>query len=273
MSAVLSVKTNLVAVPAYDYEINNVDLGGGVEYTESGSDIIPSGGTLLGEPMDTWYAGDSEATFGIGVVEVGGSDVTSAVVGSTITFTMNPSGLTNVPLTFAPNTTSTTKEFNVTVSGTGTTAILPQVGKTANKSFTPYTTSGTGHVTNRYKQLGNANVSISVASSGFDELVTNTHIDKTVKPLLPISGKQVGFAITRQSSGSGNTAVITGDIFYEKMGYKDKSFTIDFSDWFDYSANTFAPKSTLPSSVLDTTNTVGAVVTIKNLVPTLGARG
>ena len=271
MSAVLSVKTNLVTVPVYDYGINNVDLGGEIEYAESSSDIIPSGGL---QPMEVVYAGDPGSTFSLGVVQVDGSDVTSSVVGSTTTFTIGSSGLTSVPFTFTTNGAAPVKEFDVTISGTGTTAILSQVNKTSDGANpVAYTGANTSSVTNRYKQLGNADVSISIASSGFDEQVTNTHTAKTVKPLLPTSGKQVGFAITRQSDNSGNTAVITGDIFYEKMGYKDKSFTIDFSNWFDYSANTFALKSTLPSSVLDTTNTVGTVVTIKNLVATLGARG
>ena len=271
MSAVLSVKTNLVTVPAYDYEITTGELGGGIEYTEGSSDIVPSGGL---QPMDVVYGGDPGSTFSVDVAQVNGSDVTSSVVGSTTTFTMNPSGLTNIPLTFAANADATVKEFDVTISGTGTTAILSQVNKTSDGANpVAYAGANTSSVTNRYKQLGNADASISVISSGFDTQASNSHLAKTVKPLLPTSGKQIGFTIIRQSTASSNTAVITGDIFYEKMGYKDKSFTIDFSDWFDYSTNTFALKSTLPSSVLDTTNTVGAVVTIKNLVPTLGDRG
>ena len=119
--------------------------------------------------------------------------------------------------------------------------------------------------------MGNADASINITSSGFNAQVSNTHVTKTVKPLLPTSGRQVGFLIVRNGSGSTNTARITGDIFYEKMGYESKNFDIDFEDWFDYdnSGKVFTVKSTLPSGVLNTTNTIGAVVTIKNIVPTV----
>ena len=269
MSAVLSVKTNLVTVPAYDYEITTGELGGGIEYTEGSSDIVPSGGL---QPMDVVYGGDPGSTFSVDVAQVNGSDVTSSVVGSTTTFTMNPSGLTNIPLTFAANADAPVKEFDVTISGTGTTAILSQVNKTSGGADpVTYTGANTSSVTNRYKQLGNADASINITSSGFNAQVSNTHVTKTVKPLLPTSGRQIGFLIVRNGSGSTNTARITGDIFYEKMGYESKNFDIDFEDWFDYdsSGKVFTVKSTLPSGVLSTTNTIGAVVTIKNIVPTV----
>ena len=269
MSAVLSVKTNLVTVPAYDYEINTGELGGGIEYAESSSDIVPSGGL---QPMDVVYTGDPGSTFEVSAEQVGVGDQTDDIVGSTNVFTIGSSGFTNIPLTLAPNEATPVKYIDVIISGTGTTAILSQVNKTSDGANpVAYTGANTSSVTNRYKQLGNADASINITSSGFNAQVSNTHVTKTVKPLLPTSGRQVGFLIVRNGSGSTNTARITGDIFYEKMGYESKNFDIDFEDWFDYdnSGKVFTVKSTLPSGVLNTTNTIGAVVTIKNIVPTV----
>jgi len=266
MSAVLSVKTILVDVPEYDHVIDGVDLGGGTEDVTSGSDIIPSGGTPPDEPMDTWYAGDAGSTFGISVTEVGGSAVTTEVVGTTTTFTMDASGLQNVPLTFSANQSGNTKEYDVTISGTGTTAILSQVKKTNDgNAHVPYSGSNTSSVVNRYKQLSNTNVSIITQGGGNNWSRNGGDPDKTKtdSPLSTISGKDT-FTFTRNCTGniqkkpgapttfdtvndegviitvknlalttSTVTGTITGDIFYERMGYETKTFTLDFNDWFE----------------------------------------
>ena len=266
MSAVLSVKTILVDVPEYDHVIDGVDLGGGTEDVTSGSDIIPSGGTPPDEPMDTWYAGDAGSTFGISVTEVDGSVVTTEVVGTTTTFTMDASGLQNVPLTFSANQSGNTKEYDVTISGTGTTAILSQVKKTnGGNAHVPYSGINTSSVVNRYKQLSNTNVSIITQGGGNNWSRNGGDPDKTKtdSPLSTISGKDT-FTFTRNCTGniqkkpgapttfdavndegviitvknlalttSTVTGTITGDIFYERMGYETKTFTLDFNDWFE----------------------------------------
>jgi len=279
MSAVLSVKTILVDVPEYDYVVDGVDLGGGTEDVTSGSDIIPSGGVgtyddteYSDEPFDIVFSGSDGAEVTIEVTEVSGdTDVTTEATGnnSSTVYTMSDLGFVNIPLGFEPSTT--TKEFDVTISGVNTTAILSQVEKTSTGAHTPYSGASTSSATNRYIQLGSTDVNVDIISTGFDTETSNDHTTKTAGPLSSISGREVGFTIIREDSNSNNKAKITGDIFYERMGYKTKTFTLDFEDWFDYDENNknFTVKPTLPSSVLDTTNTVGAVVTIKNLTPTV----
>jgi len=268
ITAALNIKVQIMDLPEYDYVIDGVDLGGGTEDVTSGSDVIPSGGTPPDEPMDTWYAGDAESTFGVSVTEVGGVDVTTEVVGTTTTFTMGASGLQNIPLTFLENQTATTKEYDVVISGTGATAILSQVKKTSGGAHVPYAGVGTSSVTNRYIQLGSTDVNIDITSIGWDTLTSETHNTKTAPPLSSISGRQIGFEIIRHDSvDSDNAAKITGDIFYEKMSYEDLDIEINFEDWFEIVSRNFAPKAVPPSSVLSITNAKGAVVTIANLTP------
>jgi|21_taG_2_1085346.scaffolds.fasta_scaffold01428_3 hypothetical protein len=267
MSAVLSVKTVLVTVPTYTHVVDGVDLGGGIDGVVSSSDMIPSGGTPSDELVDLLVEGDEGATFGVGVAEVGGGDATAAVVGTgSPTYTIDASGLQNIPLTFSSNQTGSTKQYDVTISGTGTTAILSQVRKTSGgAAYTPYSGGNTSSAVNRYKQLGNANVSIITEGGGTNWTRDGGNVNKT-KTAAPLSsnsdkdtftfvrdrganiktksGSPTTFDTTNSkgavvsiknlsTSVNGTDGTITGDIFYEKIGYETITFTLDFNDWFE----------------------------------------
>ena len=273
MSAVLSVKTILVDVPDYEYVIDGVDLGGGTEDVTSGSDMIPSGGagTYDGveyseEPFDIVFSGSNGADVTIEVTEVsGGTNVTTEATGNdnTTVYTVDTSGFVNIPLGFELSTT--TKEFDVTISGTGTTAILSQVKKTSGGSHTAYSVANSSSVTNRYIQLGSTDVDVIIQDGGADWTRNGGDASRTKSgsPLSTTSSKD-SFTFTMNYTGdiqkksgapttfdttnsegvvvtvknlalttNGVTGTITGDIFHERMGYKTKTFTLDFNDWFE----------------------------------------
>jgi hypothetical protein len=273
ITAVLNIKVQIMDLPDYDYVIDGVDLGGGTEDVTSGTDVIPSGGagTYNGveyseEPFDIVFSGSNGAEVTIEVTEVsGGTNVTTEATGSnsSTVYTMSDLGFVNIPLGFALSTT--TKEFDVTITGAGTTAILSQVKKTSVGSHTSYSTEGSSSATNRYIQLGSANVDVIIedGGDGWSRNGGDGSITKSGLPLSDTSGKDT-FTFTMNYTGniqkkpsaptvfdtinnegvvvtvknlvlttSTVTGTITGDIFYERMGYKTKTFTLDFNDWFE----------------------------------------